>query len=312
MSDRLPPLNALRVFRYAAESLSFKSAAESLFVTQAAVSQQIRTLEQNLGVKLFERLNREVALTTAGKQLLPFVTRGFAAFEEGVAGLRDDPEPNLLIITALPSFSSRWLVPRLGKFQAEHASINIHISPSITVETFSGSNIDIAIRYGKGNYPGLRAQFLQHDFLVPVCHPDVVDMNSDVIPQLAAMPLLFDEGQDLDNGWQLFLKKLNLSKEKAVSRLVVTDSTMLVEPILCKQGISLLRYSLVYELLKHGQLICPIPFYYQSGYSYYLVAPDAHFQRPKVALFERWLINEMKEIGQHWSEFRGNGLSLMT
>ena len=312
MSDRLPPLNALRVFRYAAESLSFKSAAESLFVTQAAVSQQIRTLEQDLGVKLFERLNREVVLTNEGKQLLPFIIRGFSEFEEGVAELRDDPEPNLLIITALPSFSSRWLVPRLGKFQAQNAGINIHISPSITVETFTGSNIDIAIRYGKGNYTGLHSQFLQHDYLVPVCHPDVVDFDSDVIPQLAAMPLLFDEGQDLDNGWQLFLNKLKLSKNNAISKLVVTDSTMLVEPILCKQGISLLRYSLVYELLKHGQLICPIPFYYQSGYSYYLVAPEAHFKRPKVALFERWLINEMEEIGQHWTEFSENKLTQMT
>lgn len=296
-------LTSLKFFRQAAESLSFKVAAEKLFVSQAAVSQQIKSLEENLGVKLFRRLNREVILTEEGKQLLPFVVRGFTAFDEGFASLQDDLNPDLLNITALPSFSSRWLMPKLVSFQQQYPDISIRISPSLKLESFAEEQLDIAVRYGRGGYTDLKSVLLHHDYLLPVCHPDLIDFNQDVIPQLADIPLLTDDGVDLEQAWIPFFKQLQIPLQKRVSKLHVGDSNMLVEPILCKQGMSLLRFSLIYDLLEKQQLICPLPFYFQTGFSYYLVGPENHFRYQKVQHFQQWLMEEMSEIGQHWQRF---------
>ncbi|MCJ8338777.1 MAG: LysR substrate-binding domain-containing protein [Pseudomonadales bacterium] len=297
------PLTALKFFRQAAESLSFKLAAEQLFVTQAAVSQQIKSLENSLNVKLFIRLNREVVLTEQGKKLLPYVVQGFNAFEEGFAMLGDDPNPDLLTITTLPSFASRWLMPKLINFQERNNGISIHISPSLQVESFSDGKLDLAIRYGLGNYPGYETHLLHRDYILPVCHPDMIDTTKEIAPQLADIPLLTDEGVDIDKAWRPFMQKVGIPLNTKPSKLHVGDSTMLIEPLLCKQGMSLLRYSLIYELLKNGQLICPLPFYFQSRFSYYLVAPESHFQYQKIINFHQWIREEMSDIDKHWHEF---------
>jgi len=297
------PLTALKFFRQAAESMSFKLAAEQLFVTQAAVSQQIKSLENSLNVKLFTRLNREVLLTEQGKKLLPYVVQGFSAFEEGFAMLGDDPHPALLTITTLPSFASRWLMPKLINFQERNDGISIRISPSLQVESFSDGKLDLAIRYGLGNYPGYETHLLHRDYILPVCHPDLLDTTKEIAPQFADIPLLTDEGVDIDKAWRPFMKKVGIPLNTKPSKLHVGDSTMLIEPLLCKQGMSLLRYSLIYELLKNGQLICPLPFYFQSRFSYYLVAPESHFQYQKIINFHQWIREEMSDIDKHWLDF---------
>jgi len=297
------PLTALKFFRQAAEAMSFKLAAEQLFVTQAAVSQQIKSLENSLNVKLFTRLNREVVLTEQGKKLLPYVVQGFSAFEEGFAMLGDDPHPDLLTITTLPSFASRWLMPKLVNFQERNEGISIRISPSLQVESFSDGKLDLAIRYGLGNYPGYESHLLHHDYLLPVCHPDLIDPNKAIAQQLTEIPLLTDEGVDIEQAWRPFMKKAGIPLNTKPSKLHVGDSTMLIEPLLCKQGMSLLRFSLIYELLKNGQLICPLSMYFQSGYSYYLVAPESHFQYQKIINFHHWIREEMSDIDKHWQAF---------
>lgn len=305
-------LTALKFFKHAAQSLSFKIAAEQLFVSQAAVSQQIKNLEQSLNVKLFERLNREVVLTEHGKQLLPFVTKGFEAFEEGFKSLGDDPNPDLLTITTLPSFASRWLMPKLIDFQEKHQGISIRISPSLKIESFSESKHDLAIRYGLGNYPGYESHLLHHDYLLPVCHPKLFDPQQDMAAQLANIPLLTDDGVDIEQAWLPFIEKTGIAINTRPSKLHVGDSTMLIEPLLCKQGMSLLRFSLVHELLKQRQLICPFPFYFQSGYSYYLVAPENHFKYPKIQSFHRWIKEEMQDIDDQWQHFSKGKLQEIT
>ncbi|MEM5528928.1 LysR family transcriptional regulator [Gammaproteobacteria bacterium AS21] len=297
------PLTALKFFRQAAKTLSFKTAAEQLFVSQAAVSQQIKSLESHLNVKLFERLNREVVLTEHGKKLLPYVEKGFESLEEGLASLADDPNPNLLTITTLPSFASRWLMPKLFHFQELHQGINIRISPSLKVESLSSGGIDLAIRYGKGDYLGYHSKLLHHDYLLPVCHPKLIDLNKDIKQQVLDIPLLTDEGVDIEQAWQPFMEKVGMSLNTKLSKLHVGDSTMLIEPLLGRQGMSLLRFSLIYKLLESGQLICPLPYYFQSGFSYYLVAPENHFNYPKIKKFERWLKDEMRDINSHWQSF---------
>ncbi|MGB1237719.1 MAG: LysR substrate-binding domain-containing protein [Pseudomonadales bacterium] len=301
-------LTALKFFRQAALSMSFKEAAEQLYVTQAAVSQQIKSLEQSMGVKLFNRHNREISLTIEGQQLLPYVCRGFDAFDEGLASLGDDPNPDLINLTSLPSFASRWLIPKVANFQAIHPDISLRISPSLRLEPFVNGQLDLAVRYGRGNYEGLYSRFLCHDYLLPVCHPELVDLTQPIVPQLRDIALLTDDGVDVEEAWKPFLKELGIPSHRKISKLHVGDSNMLIEPILCRQGMSLLRFSLIYELLKNHQLICPLPFYFQTGYSYYLVGPQRHFQYPKIQAFEQWLIQEMKVIETHWQDYSQDNL----
>ncbi|NQZ33556.1 MAG: LysR family transcriptional regulator [Oceanospirillaceae bacterium] len=307
MSRRIP-LTALRFFRSAAKTLSFKTTAADLFVTQAAVSQQIKSLEGSLNIKLFQRLNREVILTEEGKKLLPYVEKGFEAFEEGFASLGDDPNPDLLVITTLPSFASRWLMPKLVNFQEKNPGISLRISPSLKLESFSEANLDLAIRYGRGNYPGYQSHLLHHDYLLPVCHPKLIDPNLPIAEQLQNIPLLTDEGVDVEQAWRPFMQKVGLPLTTNPSKLHVGDSTMLIEPLLGRQGMSLLRFSLIYELLERGQLICLLPFYFQSGYSYYLVAPENHFQYSKIKNFHAWIKDEMSDIDKHWQAFSAGKL----
>ncbi len=319
--SRLPSLKALQAFRHAAETKSFKLAAEQLFVSQAAISQQIKTLEQQLGVTLFHRRTREVKLTSEGQQLLPYISKAFTSLEQGVSHLNDDPNPQQLTLSTLPSLASRWLVPRLGNFQAKEESLNIHISPSIKLDNFDDNLLDLAIRFGEGNYPGLSSKLLMRDYMIPVCHPSLIhnrrptEEQLEELPlltherrpteaQLRKLPLLMDDSPDMTDLWPLIDTVLGLSKAGKGPRLQVSDSNILVEALLSGQGLAAARFSLVYELLERKQLICPAPIYLPTHFSYYLVAPPHHFNRPKVQRFEHWLRQQTGEISQSWEQFK--------
>lgn len=306
---RLPPLKSLQAFRCAAENLSFKVAAQQLNVTPTAISQQIKTLEQHLDIKLFKRLTREVVLTPEGEQLLPYISNAFSSLEQGVAKLTLDPQPNRLMLTTLPSFASRWLVPRLGNFQQQYKDLSIHLSPSLGISSFVGSELDLAIRFGTGEYPGLSTKLLLKDYLLPVCHPDIIKPDFPVTQQLSKLDLLEDDSMDMENSHPMFLQALGEHYKQQPSKLRVSDSSMLVEALLCGQGIALLRYSLVYDLLQRGQLICPIPIYLKSEFDFYLVAPQANFKRPKVIKFENWIRKEIKQIEISWKAFHQSQLN---
>lgn len=301
--DKLPSLKALHAFYYAAQAQSFKLAAERLHVTQAAVSQQIKMLEQQLGVLLFRRLTREVVLTPEGLQLLPFVSKAFALFEQGVAELGQDLHPNRLTLSVLPSFASRWLVPRLGGFQQQNPALIIHLTPSLRLDVFEANDLDLAVRFGQGEYSGLSSRLLQQEYLLPVCHPSLIDGNLPVAEQIAQLPLLADDAPDMNMVWPKFEKRLGISLPNDSTRLYVADSTLLVEALLSGQGFAMLRYSLAYDLLQKRQLVCPLPIYIKSIYDYYLVAPESYFKRAKVRQFERWIREEIKIIDSSWQKF---------
>jgi LysR family glycine cleavage system transcriptional activator len=300
---RLPPLKSLHAFRYAAQSLSFKNAAEQLNVSQAAISQQIKTLEQSLGLELFERHTRQVILTTEGEYLFDYVVQGFDLLEQGVRGIIEDPNPNKLVISTLPSFASRWLVARLGDFQAQEKEINIQLSPSLVVASFQDQELDLSIRFGQGKYDGLKTELLFEEMLIPICHPSLIDTNKAIKPQLAKLPIIADNGPDMNAIWPLFQQYIGCEDEQMPSRLQVSDSTVLIEALLSCQGISMIRYSLVYELMQKGQLISPLPLYMKSQYNFYLVAPAPHFKYDKVVRFRHWLKHEVKVIKKSWQTY---------
>ncbi|MBV1787207.1 LysR family transcriptional regulator [Marinobacterium sp. D7] len=301
--NRLPNLKALQAFRYAGEQQSFKAAADRLHVTQAAISQQIRTLEEQLGIKLFKRLTREVVLSPEGRQLLPTVSRAFELLEQGLAALADDPAPDRLNIATLPSFASRWLVPRLGRLRDKAPELSVNLSPSLELASFTGTDLDVAIRFGRGDYPGLTAIKLFDEQLIPVCHPSLLVRGEPMKRQLAGLTLLSDDSPDILPMWEVFQQRSGISFDNGCARLQVNDANLLVEAALAGQGLTLMRFSLAYELLARGQLICPLPLCLKSEFDYYLVAPEPYFKRPKVRLLQEWLQAEFGDTRAAWAQF---------
>jgi LysR family glycine cleavage system transcriptional activator len=167
----LPSLHALRAFEASARLGSFKAAARELFVTPAAVSQQIKLLEEELGTRLFIRMNRAVALTEAGQALAPVLRDAFERITETVRRLPGRERPGTLTISVLPSFAAKWLVPRLGRFQQRHPEIDVRISASMHLVDFGREDVDLAIRHGSGSWTGVTAVRLFAEDLVPVCSP---------------------------------------------------------------------------------------------------------------------------------------------
>jgi len=174
MSKRLPPLNALRVFDAAARHLSFTKAAEELFVTQAAVSHQIKSLEDFLGLKLFRRRNRSLLLTEEGQSYYLDIKEIFSAINEATRKLQARSAKGALTVSLLPSFAIQWLVPRLSSFNMAYPGIDVRIQAVDRDEEKLADDVDVAIFYGRGNWPGLRVEKLYAEYLLPVCSPSLM------------------------------------------------------------------------------------------------------------------------------------------
>lgn len=303
---RLPPLRALQAFRHAGSSLSFKHAADQLYVSPTAISQQIKLLEQALGVPLFRRKTREVILTEEGAKLLPYVTRAFQTLEEGVAQFGEDPDPTRLMLSSFPSFSARFLIPKLGDYRTYSDGVNVHLQTTLSLSSFEGQQLDAAVRLGRGDYPGLQARHLIDDYIIPVCSPSLLDEDRDFAQQLEALPILVDGSEDMQPLWQSFEEASGIACGYKTSRLIVSDASMLIEAVLGGQGVALMRYSLVYELLNKQLLCCPAQFYLESAYALYLVAPEWHFKRDKIERFEAWLRAELRVVEESWKSFSAN------
>ncbi len=289
--NSLPPLNSLYHFLFAAKNLSFKKASEDLFVTQAAVSQQIKMLEDFLEKKLFIRKPRTIELTKDGKLLFSYVEKGFEHFRQGVDALSEDPMPDRLTISVIPSFASRWLVPRLKKFLDQNNGLTVRLEPSMENADFINSDIDLGIRFGRGNYQGLESYFLMNDYMFPACHPSLLINKALNIEQLRHISLLED---DIITVWDQFFEELGVDGTKFAKTIQISDSNMLVEAALSCQGVAMLRHSLVFELIKKNLLVRPFETIIKSEFSYYLIAPSSHFKREKVIKFSEWLQSELK------------------
>src|SRR5438093_10442783 len=182
MNSHLPPLGALRAFEAAARHMSFSRAAAELHVTPAAVSHQIHALEQDLGVKLFHRMNRSIELTASAQVLLPGLSEAFAGIQSSVGRLRAHNDTGTLTVTASPSFAAKWLVLRLHRFQEQCPQIDVRISATDDVVDLSKGDFDIAIRYGAGNYPGLAIELLLKHELFTACIPQLPAAGPPQVP----------------------------------------------------------------------------------------------------------------------------------
>ncbi|MSO54673.1 MAG: transcriptional regulator GcvA [Rhodospirillales bacterium] len=287
------PLNAFRVFEAAARHLSFTRAARELNVTQAAVSHQIKALEAYLKVQLFQRFNRSLGLTEDGRKLVIPVRDSLERLERAVEHIHSRGTQRLTV-SILPSFATKWLVPRLGRFRQAHPEIDILISPSIHTVDFSREPVDVALRYGLGRYAGLRTTFLFSEDVFPVCSPKLLDGTPPLRhpDDLRLHTLLHDDGPD---EWRMWLKAVKVHGIEPDRGPMFTDSAMLIQAALDGQGVALGRSVLVAHDLAAGRLVRPFAISSLSRpFAYYAVAPEATADRPKVVAFREWLLSEAR------------------
>jgi LysR family transcriptional regulator, glycine cleavage system transcriptional activator len=291
MTRRLPPLAALRAFEAAARHLSFTRAGKELHVTQTAISHQIRALEDLLGVRLFRRLPRGLALTEEAQRYLPAVREAFdrldAATDELITARAGGP----VTASVVPSFAARWLVPRLGRFRAAHPEIDLLISASLHLVDFARENVDLGIRMGRGHYPGLRVDRLFGEALMPVCSPALLEGSQPLRrPEDLRQHILLHD--DDHTGWQLWLELAGVEGVDPRRGPIFTDSGMVVQAAVEGQGVALARLALAAWDLATGRLTRPFDVSMPSDLAYYLVCPEATAERPRIAAVRAWLLAE--------------------
>jgi LysR family glycine cleavage system transcriptional activator len=286
----LPPLNGLRTFEAAARHLSFTRAAAELHVTQAAVSHQIRALEERLGVKLFQRRGRGLVLTEAAQTYLGEIRGAFERIGEATRRLQARDALGTLTASVLPSFTAKWLLPRLGRFRAAHPEIDLRLSSSEEMVDFARDDFDLAIRTGRGRWPGLRADLVLTEELFVVCSPKLVERQKLDRPEdLRQHTLLHDEPRDR---WAVWLKRVGIDDIDPWRGPGFSQSNLVIEAAVEGQGVALVGGTLAAEDLRAGRLVRPLAASSPTDYSYWLVCPEATAERPKVAAFRAWLLAE--------------------
>ena len=291
MVRRLPPLNALRAFEAAARHMSFTRAAAELNVTQAAVSHQVKTLEERLGLNLFRRHNRNLFLTDEGQAYFPAVRDALDALSAATENLRSLDTGGVLTVSVLPSFAARWLVPRLGRFRARHPEFDVRLDPSHALSDFARDGVDLAVRMGGGNYPGLHSVRLMDEVVFPVCSPDLLDGPHPLRrPQdLCHHVLLHDEDRAQ---WRVWLTLNRIEGVDPERGPIFIDSSNLVEAAARGQGVALGRRALVSDDLATGRLVRPFAISQPYQSAYYIVCPEGQAARPKIKAFRQWLLDE--------------------
>lgn len=297
---RLPPLQALRAFDAAARHLNFTRAAEELFVTQGAVSQQIRQLEEYLGFRLFFRLPRRLQLTDEGERLARATSEGFTRIAGEIESLLAVEEAGVVTVSVLQSFAVKWLIPRLGHFRAEHPDIDVRIHADDRLVDFRTEGIDLAVRFGRGHYPNLHTERLMRDEVFPVCSPDYLANSPTLhVPQdIAGHQLLHDATSDPSlpraADWQFWLDGVGVTGIDLRRGLRFNSGDMVIQAALMGQGIGVARTSLAAQDLKAGLLVRPFPQKVVSSYAYYVTCPEENLNRPRVMAFIRWLKKEVE------------------
>lgn len=289
---RLPPLNSLRAFEAAARHLSFTRAAQELHVTQAAVSHQIKALEARLGMPLFLRRSRSLVLTEEGQAYFPHVQRAFTLLRDATARIALEESKGVFTLSTLSSFAARWLVPRLGSFVARHPAIDLRLATSQHLTDFAREQVDAAIRYGSGTYPGLASTLLMTEELYPVCSPALLEQAPLRAPaDLRHHTLLHDHGVE---EWGQWFAAAGVSEINIEQGHWYRDSSLLLQAAIAGQGVALGRSVLAAEEIAAGRLVRPFDWSLPSTNAYYFVCPEGSTERAKVVAFREWLLEQVE------------------
>ncbi len=290
---RLPPLNALRAFEAAARHLNFSRAADELSVTPGAVSQQIQNLEDYVGAALFKRTPKGLLLTDAAQTALPALREAFDRLAEAASLLTAAVDGRRLTLTAPPSFAAKWLVPRLGAFERAHPQVDVWLSAGMELVDLTAGEVDIAIRYGGGRYPGLEVRRLMSESVIAVAAPaHLAETPLDRPDDLANHILLHDGSPEVDDScpdWPMWLAARGLKGVDGNRGPRFNQSSLVIEAAVNGRGVALAKRTLAQADLDAGRLVAPLQIATAVDFAYYLVHPKAKGRLPQVKAFSAWI-----------------------
>lgn len=294
MIRRLPPLNALRAFESAARHLSFTKAADELFVTQAAVSHQIKSLEEFLSLKLFLRKNRALLLTEQGQGYYLDLKDIFESLHSATEKLLASGEKGAITVAVPPSFAIQWLVPRIHEFSQAFPDIDVRIKAVDDDDGFLEEDVDVAVYYGRGKWSGLIADKLHTEYLTPVCSPMLFDGNKplDSLDDLKFHRLLHDSTRD---SWKTWIRYFHVPGVKVEQGPIFSHTMMVLQAAALGQGIALANSVLARPELASGRLVCPFEEKLISKSSFYLVCHQSQAELGKIAAFRQWLLEQIRD-----------------
>lgn len=290
---RLPPLNALRAFEAAARHLNFSRAADELAVTPGAVSQQIQNLEDYVGAALFKRTPKGLLLTDAAQTALPALREAFDRLAEAASLLTAAVDGRRLTVSVAPSFAAKWLVPRLGDFELAHPQVDVWLSADMEIVDFASGEIDLAIRYGTGRYPGLEVVKLMSETVIPVASPALLEAHPLSDPSdLAKQILLHDGSPDADPScpdWSMWLAARSIKGVDGTRGPRFNQSSLVIEAAAGGRGVALAKRALAQADLDAGRLIAPLQDATAVDFAYFVVHPKAKGRLPQVKAFVSWI-----------------------
>ena len=295
----LPPTATLRAFEAATRHPTFTAAAQELHVSQSAVSHQLKHLETLWGLQLFER-GQPLRLTAAGATLAPIVREFFISLEATLGDLREQKGRVRLSVSTTYSFALKWLLPRLPSLARQHPELLVSLDTTDKIIHFSGGQADVAIRLGKGSYPGLYSQFLFGEQVFPVASPDLLQrLGTPRDPaELLRLPLLTRDGAELVPKWEAWFQALGLGFSPLRESVRFGDSNMTVEAALLGQGVALVRSGHVENEISDGRLVRLFDVPFPSPLAYYFVCPKGIEAQPHVLNLRQWLMGEALKVQQ--------------
>lgn len=298
MVTRLPPLNALRTFEVIARHLSITKAAHELHVTHAAVSQQLKQLENYLEISLVERHGKRISLTDIGKTYATALNLAFANIQQATENLFNKND-NVLTISIPTTLTLRWFISRLHSFQSLHPDIEIRMSTSeLGVDLMRGT-IDLAIHYGNENdWPELHKDFLLHDYLFPVCSSRLLDGSKkiDLHKDIQRYKLIYVSAELRSEDWSSWLKAAKIPEPPKSACLYFQTTMQALQAAQSGLGLAIAHELLVSDDLQSQQLIAPFSLKVKTAKNYYLVCPERTLRKKKVKVFRKWLLNEFKNL----------------
>lgn len=302
MSERLPSLNALRIFLAVAEQQSVSRAAATLHLTHSAVSHQIRLLREELGVALFERSGRGLRLTPAGARYADRLARVFAEIREATQTLMDNAHGRSLRVSSMPSLAANWLLPRLGDFISTHPEIDVEVQSTGRLADVKGGEVDVALRFGRGAYPGVHFELLMRDWHFPVCSPafarrhrlvppkrstnsDERKRVADFVRRLDEIPVLRSDNEP----WAPWFAAAGVGGREPARGPIFDDSSLMLLAAAAGQGICLGRHAITMDEIACRRLIRPFAAVVEAPNAYYFVCRAADLATASVAAFRDWL-----------------------
>src|SRR5882724_12792956 len=288
---RLPSLETLRVFEVACRHGSYSEAARELHVTHSAVSQRIRQLEEELDLTLFERHGNRMVPTPSGLRLQAGVKSALSELNASLGSIRTHQTDAEITVSLLPVMAARWLVPRLPRFKARFPRINLHVKSAQSLANFKSDGVDIAIRFGMGDWKGLRATKLLNEEFFPVCSPSLNDGRLPKDPaSMLSEPLLIDRNLS----WRAWFKSAGLKLDREIAGTSFTDTNALMEAAVAGQGIALGRLSFTQSDVLAGKLVRLSEHSLRLSHCHYAVYPTSSESNPALVAFRDWLIEEVR------------------